>query len=287
MMDAHDTYLSLLNDIATGKIRTGKHPIDIDIKPGKHLSIGHAGFTARRWVTYSDQYLKGGPAFERWLEKGKGTWEFDNDAGHSKGACITSLAITPKKLIVKSRALLLAPTGLLDFKLINMVATRLDLPTEWAVDEMNVTPEFCVSVSHLFPKKKTPWLRDFWDRYERNRETKFARHRAQYHDASKVKEELTTRDHFTFSIMRDFSWMYKGAVDGWKEHDRIFTRALKPFRPADGWLWHTHTPAMIKVLLTHIKPLASLQDIAIARSARLSKKNGVSEQSKVIGYTNR
>ncbi len=285
--DAEQVYLDMIRQISAGDIPLGKSRQKIEFRPGNHLWISHAGFTARRWVTYCDQYLKGGPAFERYLSSGKGTWRFDNDAGHTKGACLTSMTIERKRVVLKSRALLFAPTGVLDFKLANMVGNQLGLPVEWEVDQMNVTREFLVSVAHLLPKKKTPWLSKFWDLYERGRDTKFARHAAQYHDASKVKSETVIRDHFTFSIMRDFSYHYKGLIPGWKEHDRIFTRCLRPWRQDEGWVFNSHPPEMVKALSKHIQPVPSIKWIATERSKRLSKRNGASAQSKVKGYLNK
>jgi hypothetical protein len=99
--------------------------------------------------------------------------------------------------------------------------------------------------------------------------------------------EKVIQNDFTFSIMRDFSWLYKGAVPGWKEHDRIFTRCLRPWKTKDGWIFNAHPQAMKDALRVHIPNLPTINAIATDRSNRLSKKGGDSEQSKVVGYLNR
>jgi len=51
-----------------------------------------------------------------------GTWKFESRAGIPKGACLRSLTINHHGIEARSRALLFAPVGVLDFKLLGMVA---------------------------------------------------------------------------------------------------------------------------------------------------------------------
>jgi hypothetical protein len=195
------SYWSLMK---TGLGSPGKRPLELRFTfPGAEIDIHNAGFTPRRWVKYCDFYLKGGPVFEEFLKR-KGTYSFVNAAGHKKGACLNSVSIERSCVIVKSRACLFAPTGILDFKLMSIIMKRLNLPLIWHIDEINFSLDFMGCLSHRVSKNQYP---TFWERFRHNTVSSFLRHRRMT-KLHRTRNESEIKNHLVFLTLRDLSWMY-------------------------------------------------------------------------------
>lgn len=250
--DSRSTYLGVLKNLhrLPEKIRA-----TFDFGPGEFLDIGHAGYRARRWVKYCDHYLQGGPAFEQFLQD-RATWRVDHHRGHRNGPCLTTITIKDK-IYADSRTCQFAPVGILDFKLLGMLANRLDKPVHWRIEELTLYYGLLVSVAHLIPKRHT----SFWLTYAKNRTSKYHRFANRYHDPRDMLPEDVIRGHFTFSTLPDLE-----RLTGTK----LSTR-LRSWRDPAGWIWNTHPPGMIDVLQRYINPFPDLADIAQQRAKLIHK----------------
>lgn len=223
-----ELYHSLVADACASGPPARRTPVTFEVhRSDDPLLISVTGFYPNRWVKFCDDYLNGGPSYDLWLQDSSEPYPFSNGAHHSRGSCLVSASVESRTLMVKSRACLLVPVGILDLKLIQLTMTRLDVPRAlWTIGDLQVDPMTVFSYSGYDDLPHTSALAKRADaaldgvsdaQLSKYVPGLLGRHKKAIRRAREriQTDESHIAGHFTYATPREFTWLDRGIRESW------------------------------------------------------------------------
>lgn len=156
-MNLREAYHQVLIDAMNGrngfKLTSKESVAEITIEadePGERIPLSDAGFRSKRWLSYVDDYLFGGPPFRDWLKDGGAkAFTFGGTNDHTHGPCIERVQVQDGRIFVESRACELAPIRLVDLCLMWRMMSALKLPLSWHIRTAKLVVWQAVAYKHI------------------------------------------------------------------------------------------------------------------------------------------